>query len=72
MERVRVAFAVSKVVFQAHVSGEVVKSFNRLLCYTGFGGVGINFKPFDSKVLSFSVRDIFNRFLMNLSLFLLY
>ena len=30
----------------------------------------MDFKPFDSKVLSFSVRDIFDRFLMNLPLFL--
>ena len=49
----------------------LLKSFNGLLCDTGFGGVGINFKPFDCKVLSFSVRDIFDRFLMNLSLFVL-
>ena len=49
-----------------------MKSFKRRLCDTGFGEVGINFSPFDSKVLSFSVRDIFNRFLMNLSLFLFY
>ena len=51
---------------------ELLKSFKRLLCDIGFGEVGINFKPFDSKFLSFSVRDIFNRFLMNLSLCLLY
>ena len=44
----RVAFTVRKVVFKTH----------------GFGRVGINFKPFDSKVLAFSVRGIFHRFVI--------
>ena len=57
MERVRVAFAVSKVVFKPMFLVKLLKSFNGLLCDTGFGGVGINFKSFDCKVLSFSVRD---------------
>ena len=51
---------------------KLLKSFKRHLCDIGFGEVGIDFKPIESKFLSFSVRDIFNRFLMNLSLFLLY
>ena len=31
---------------------KLLKSLIRLLCEFGFGGVGMNFKPFESKVLS--------------------
>ena len=37
---------------------KLLKSFIRLLCEFGFGGLGMNFKPFKSKVLSWSVRVV--------------
>jgi len=37
---------------QASASGEIVEILIRLLCEPGFGGVAMNFKPFESKVLS--------------------
>ena len=40
----------------------------RFLCEAGFSGVGINLRPFASKVISLSIRFLLDIFLMNFSL----
>ena len=52
MEQVWFAITISEEKFQVHVSGEIVEVFDETSVGVWFWGVGRNFKPFESKVLS--------------------